>query len=193
MFDTGSILLGVALVLVVALILARPFFVAHYRRQEALTEREALEAQKDALLVQIRELDFDHETGKLPEDVHKQRRAELVAEAAAVLQQLDDLEPETEQGEASEEGTVPVRTDEEIEAAVARLRRVRAAAPVAEGGGPDEIEAAVARLRRKPAEGNGAAEEEQATAEKGARYCPQCGQPRDAGDKFCAYCGHHFS
>lgn len=189
MINTGSILLGVALLLVVALILARPFFMARYR-QEAFTEREALEAQKEALLAQIRELDFDHETGKLPDEVHKQRRTELVGEAAAVLQQLDDLKPAKEQ----DDGKVPAGTEEEIEAAVSRLRRVRAAAPVAEGGGPDEIEDAVARLRGKPAEGNGAAgEEERPAAEKGPRYCPQCGQPRDAGDKFCAYCGHHFS
>ncbi|HSM55767.1 MAG TPA: zinc ribbon domain-containing protein [Candidatus Sulfomarinibacteraceae bacterium] len=188
MINTGSIFLGVALFLVVALVLARPFFVAHYRRQGALSEREALEAQKDALLAQIRELDFDHETGKLPDEVHKQRRAELVAEAAAVLQQLDHLKPTAE----PDDGKLPTETGEEIEAAVARLRRVRAA-PVGDGG-QDEIETAVARLRGKPADGNGAAsEEERPAAGKGARYCPQCGQPRDAGDKFCAYCGHHFS
>lgn len=184
MINPGSILLALALLLVVGLILARPFFVAHYR-QEKLTEREVLEAQKEALLAQIRDLDFDHETGKLPDEVHAQRRAELVAEAAGVLKRLDQMQSadEQERREASTDGRAGV--DQEIEAAIARLRRVQAATPHS-GDGADAIETAVARLRQQPADGNG-------DAAQAERYCPQCGERRDAGDKFCAYCGHHFA
>lgn len=41
-----------------------------------------------------------------------------------------------------------------------------------------EIEAAIAKLRQNRA--------------TPARFCPQCGQPVDANDKFCAACGHQI-
>jgi hypothetical protein len=53
------------------------------------------------------------------------------------------------------------------------------------GGVEAEIEAAVSRLRqdrRAAGQGNG----------KGG-FCPQCGQPTDVGDRFCAACGHRLS
>lgn len=42
-----------------------------------------------------------------------------------------------------------------------------------------EIEAAIANLRQ--------------SRPTPARFCPQCGQPVDSGDKFCAACGRQIS
>ncbi|MCA9971049.1 MAG: zinc ribbon domain-containing protein [Anaerolineales bacterium] len=159
----GSILLGIALLAAVVLYLAYPFWGAQEQtRRRRQTQRDLLLEQKEALLAQIRSLDFDHETGKLPDEMHVQQRAGLMAEATAVLQQLDAL---------SGKGEV----DRAIEAAVARARRQPA---------PDDaIEAAVARARRRaPAPTNGHA----------ARFCPQCGMAVTQTDKFCAACGHHL-
>ena len=47
-------------------------------------------AQKEAILNQIRDLDFDHQTGKLPEDIDEQQRTQLLPLAAGVLQELDN-------------------------------------------------------------------------------------------------------
>lgn len=162
----GSILLGIALLAAVVLYLTHPFWGADDQaRRQRQTQRDLLLEQKEALLAQIRTLDFDHETGKLPPEYHAVQRAELMAEATAVLQQLDALS-----------GRRPV-VDDAIEAAVARARRRQ---PVAD----DAIEAAVAsaRRRRVPVAANGHA----------ARFCPQCGTAVAKGDKFCAACGHHL-
>lgn len=111
----GSILLGIALLVLVGLFLARPFILpaGHFRGR--LAPRQALAAHKEALLAQIQALEFDYETGKIPEAVYQQERAEKVAEAAAVLQELDQMPAVSAGGSLSD-------IDAEIEAAVARLR-----------------------------------------------------------------------
>lgn len=109
---TGSILLGLSLFLLVGLFIARPFLLPQ-PEPPRLTSRQSLLAEKEALLGQIRLLDFDAETGKqLPEEYTAEREL-LMQRATAVLAQLE----ETEDLEAA------------IEAAVARLRGEPALAP----------------------------------------------------------------
>lgn len=160
----GSVLLGLALLLIVGLFLARPIILAaRPQTQRPLTPREQLRQRKEALLEEIRTVDFDHETGKLPDDVYEQQRAYLVAETAAVLQQLDALETAAPAATATSDAD-PVYS--EIEAAVARLRQRPAVAPTATA------------TRAAPQAANGQ-----------TVYCTSCGKPLDPGDKFCAYCG----
>ena len=151
---TGSILLGLALLILIALFVARPFLqrpAGNERRRSS--SYQALATRKEALLEQIRELDFDQETGKIANELYQLQRARLVSQAAALLQQLDDVVTPADP-------SLPADVDEQIEAAVARLR-----------------------TRPAPA----------ATASNGSGgYCPQCGRPTDAGDKFCAACGHQL-
>ena len=154
--DLGSILLGVALLIVVLIYVGRPFVQGHVSRRETMTEREGLEAQKAALLEQIRILDFEHETGKVPDDEHGKQRARLMQQATAILKELDDLAP------ALASNGSAARIESEIEAAVAGIR----------GGQDGPV--------RAPKQGDG-------------RFCSQCGNPRDARDKFCAYCGFSFA
>lgn len=159
----------------------RPFlFAPPSSAKIAGDKREQLEAEKEQILAQIRALDFDHETGKLPETEYQRTRERLMVEAAALLQQMDDLAPAGEARPA--EGGA-----DEIEAAIAERRKQRAAA---------DIEAAVAQRRTQSqgiasrqravlvAAGNGHGDE---TA--GRAFCPQCGQPHDESDSFCAFCG----
>lgn len=103
---TGSILLAIGILFLVALFVARPFLLPP-PRSVRLSERAYLLAQKDALLAQIRVLDFDLETGKTTAVDHAAEREHLVANAAAILQELDAL------------GTPDAEA--EIEAAVQRL------------------------------------------------------------------------
>jgi hypothetical protein len=168
----------VALLLVVLLVVARPFFVAHFRRQGALSERQALEAQKEVLVSQIRELDFDHETGKVPEDVYERERSALMVQAAALLQQIDRLQSATPAGNGA-----PDDVDREIEEAVRRLRRV----PVAEG----EYGVAPAAVRKE--RGNGQPPAAETGANGAERFCPHCGNPREQADRYCAFCGQRLA
>ncbi len=179
----GSLLLALALLVVVALVVARPFLFAPPSPAQVTRSRgEELEAEKEQLLAQIRGLDFDHETGKIPDAEYQQTRERLLVEAAALLQQIDSLEP------ASKTRPEKAAVDE-IEAAIGLRRRQRAAA---------DIEAAIAQRR---AQGQGVASRQRAAVvagnghggEAGGRaFCPQCGQPHDEGDRFCAYCGQNL-
>ncbi len=172
----GSILLGLALLVLVVMYVARPLLATRKlrrpRRRRA-SSRQSLLAQKEALLAQIHELDFDFETGKVPEADYRQQREALMSQATAVLKQIDEV-------------------DGEIEAGAAAVRE-----QVDAGGTGDrdaEIEAAVARLREStPAGAPEIAEKEPAQAGNGqAKFCSQCGQPTDPDDKFCAHCGHRL-
>ncbi|MFK7803089.1 MAG: hypothetical protein AB8G95_15765 [Anaerolineae bacterium] len=88
---TGSILLAIALLLIVSLFVARPFLLPP-PPPLVVTEKEQLEAQKEALLARIRALDFDVETGKQNSEEWAGEREFLMQKAADVLRQLDETE-----------------------------------------------------------------------------------------------------
>jgi RNA polymerase-binding transcription factor DksA len=157
----GSILLGVALAVLVGLVLARPLLQASREEQGKVSRRQLLLAEKEAILAQIRDLDFDHDTGKMPDEIHQQQRAQLMNSAADVLRQLEQLEVKASQPpDPVANGAVDV--DDDIETAVARMRQAR-------------------KVKSAPKPTTASA--------NGGGYCPQCGHPFDAGDKFCVSCG----
>lgn len=158
----GSILLGVALAVLVGLVLARPLLQASREEQGKVSQRQLLLAEKEAILAQIRDLDFDHDTGKMPDEIHQHQRAQLMNSAADILRQLEQLEVKAPQPVIQTvNGTVDV--DDDIETAVARMRQGKKVK-------------SIPKPRAESANGGG--------------FCPQCGHPFDAGDKFCVSCGH---
>jgi len=176
----GSIFLGIALLIVVLTFLTYPFWgAAEQERRERRSKRDLLNEQKEAYLAQIRALDFDFETGKIPEELHVPQRAQLLAEATAVLQELDALSGKVSQA----------ANDDDIEAAIARARRLKAG-----GDGhldaDDAIEAAISRARTKKLAAPTVATN---GTSKRSRFCPQCGQAIDPTDKFCSVCGHKLT
>jgi len=98
MMTIGSILLGLALLIVVALYLSRPFLLAKPQTASSPGQRLQLEQRKEALLSEIRALDFDRETGNIPDEVYEQQRAQLMYEASAVMKTLDEM-PDVEGGD----------------------------------------------------------------------------------------------
>ena len=170
----GSILIGLALLLLVGLFISRPLFKPERRRTTKPTTRQALMAQKGAILTEIRALDIDFNSGKLPEVDYQQKREELMAEAKAILKQLDALDEAVPAIESVQEPQI-AGLDQDSETAAAA-----------------SIESAVASLRAKPVQSTQkTAEAKTAGSTNGkTNFCPQCGQPTDAGDKFCASCGH---
>jgi hypothetical protein len=110
----GSILFGLAILILLFLFLVRPFMKAP-PKAEAVSTRQELTARKTAVLEAIRALDFDHDTGKIPDEEYERQRSALVIEAAATLQALDEMP------------SAPVDEDvyAQIEAAVSRIKAQR--------------------------------------------------------------------
>lgn len=144
--DTGSVLLGLALLAVVVFIAVRPLLEQTGRREQPATIAEQLIDSRERVLVQLRDLDFDDATGKINAGDYAALRAKLVVEGVAILKQLDALGVTADEGEAN--SAMP---DDQIEIAVAQKRALRAPATIgvaALSAAPgDEIEAAVAQAR----------------------------------------------
>ncbi|MDW8327608.1 MAG: zinc ribbon domain-containing protein, partial [Anaerolineales bacterium] len=111
-----------ALLIGVAFFVLQPFLEQRALREKRVTEVEALNAEREALLIALRDLDFDHATGKITTEDYAPQRAELVARGVAVLKRLDELG-----------ASAPASLDDEIEQAIAR-RRARAAQRKGESG-----------------------------------------------------------
>jgi hypothetical protein len=147
--DAVSIIVALALAFLVGVFIARPLLIRGYRSLSADPPAHALTLEREMNLLALRELDFDHLTGKIADEDYAAQRAALVAQGVALLQQLETL---TE--------TQPLSAEAQLEAEVsaaraAGLAQARPATPPPVPGG----------------------------------YCPQCGTPRQAADRFCAKCG----
>ena len=160
--DLGSLFLGIALLLGVVFLVARPLIDKQTLKEKDISAADHLVAQREALLAALRDLDFDHTTGKITAEDYAPQRAQLVAEGVVVLKELEAL------GGSAQNPTA----DDPVERAI-RARRKAASA----GDLDDLVEAAVASRRSAPA----------ASAE--GVSCPRCGAATRAADKFCPRCG----
>ncbi len=156
----GSLLAALALLLLVSLFILRPTLRPHAFATRPAGRRQALLVRKEAILADMRALDFDHETEKIPTEEYAQRRAELMAQAADLLRQIDELPTG---------GALSI--DEQIEAAVAARRVV---VPPTTTPITTTPVAAVPPAGPTPA----------------PNFCSQCGRPVAAHDRFCSACGH---
>ena len=168
----GSILLGLALFVAVGLFVTRPLFGRDPRRRRRMSEYRALLTEKEAILVEIRALDFDYETGKIDEADYGQQREAYVTEAADLLMRIDALDETYLETGTPADRRQPEAEFDEIEAAIARRRTTPAAVPAA------AKVAAKADVHSQNGHSN---------------FCPQCGEPADAGDRFCAHCGQQLT
>ena len=95
--DIGSIFLILALLILVALFISRPFFESPPVKTEGLTIQEehdysSLMAERDRILNALQELDFDHVLGKIPDEDYPPQRALLLQKGTEVLKQLDKID-----------------------------------------------------------------------------------------------------
>ncbi len=113
------------------------------------------------------------------------RLSALAAERDRVLSMLQELEMDMATGKIESEHYQAQRAALVAEGAAIlkemdALRGAPAGAAAAPLQDPEtEIEAAVARLRKG-----------QSGGEAPAGFCPQCGKPAAAGDRFCIHCGN---
>src|SRR5574341_249333 len=199
--DIGSLLLGLALLLVVAFIVARPILERQSMPEKETSPADRLAAERETVLAAMRDLDFDHATGKISDEDYTPQRARLVAQGVAVLKQLDALSPAMPERALSAE--------EAIERAVAARRRSDRArvAPRAAQSADDLIEVEVAARRKSaPVQRPAPASDAVTCPHCGAltRPCdrfrpergqvlalpsPPCARPIQPDDRFCAACG----
>ena len=163
--DLASILLILAVLILTAAFIARPFFEKKSRSGQgrdtvtaaALAQKEhtrsSLLAEKERALNSLQELDFDHSLQKIPEGSYSEQRSALMIQAAGILKQLEDM------GFAQE----PVSS-----------RSMGGHTGVQEGY--DELEELIAQRRGE-------------MKEKSTGFCPRCGKAVKASDRFCPKCG----
>ena len=169
--DIGSIFLILAILVPVAIFIARPIL---DHSATVVTDEEhqysALLAERDRVLLALQELDFDYDLGKIPEEAYSSQRVSLLRTGADILRQIDEYD-----------GTHAEETgDDRIEAAIqaAKLERKPAVLPA---DPDDEIEVMIAHRRRSQKENN---------QPKLGGFCPQCGNCVQESDRFCPKCGH---
>jgi hypothetical protein len=169
-----AILLGLVILAAIVFYVSRPLTASRRKAAFGGVDTESLEAQRESLYTQIKELDLDHATGKVNDEDYARLRADLVAQAAAVLKQLD--------GSASQSAPEAVRVTapaitatDDAEALIAARRKTRSAS--AAKSADVDVEAAIAARRKTSA------------SIAGELACPQCGKPIKSDDAFCAKCG----
>ena len=170
----GSLFFSFALLGLVGLYVARPLLQPRLRRRR-LSSYERLLAEKETVLYKIQSLDFDYETGKLPESTYQQQRESLMSDARSILIQLDEVEATGEKTSKVTGTTLQMNAtseiDNDIELAVMTLRKQHTQLDSSHDG-REPVTVGTSRSK------NG-----------GSDYCSHCGKPLDEGDKFCAFCG----
>jgi hypothetical protein len=169
--DIGSILLIVSILILAALFVIRPFIMEQVAStgSDNLADEEtrlldhrysALLAEKERLLNTVHELEIDYGMGKVPEEDYPGQRAELLSAGARVLQELDEIEAQSQKNAPEILPEHPMVDLQEAEII----------------NGMDGIEEmVVARKRLRD--------------EKSAGFCPHCGKVIQKSDVYCPRCG----
>lgn len=112
----GSLLLLLALLILVALFVARPLL------QEDGTDRSTEDtsapwiAERERVLDALSELDADWQLGKVPGDAYRQQREQLLAKGSLALAELDKLAKRQARSRA-------IDSDEDLETMIAAYKR----------------------------------------------------------------------
>lgn len=193
--DLGSTFLVLALLILVGMFVARPFFENKTGPEPASAEekeheRSSLLAERDRLLNALQELDFDNALHKIPEEEYPLQRGQMVTKGVEILKKLDALQEKAAPGS---ELDVEARLEEVI--ANRRAKRALQAGPMnaipqAAGSGgsqpaivtaeDDEIERLISSRRQE-------------RKELSSGFCPKCGKPVQKSDQFCPRCGAKLS
>lgn len=87
----GSLLLFLALLIIVALILARPFMEGQAEQGASVDERSPWLAERERILDALAELDADWQLGKIPEEIYTTQREQLLAKGAQAIEEIDKV------------------------------------------------------------------------------------------------------
>ncbi|BCY17771.1 hypothetical protein hrd7_16200 [Leptolinea sp. HRD-7] len=135
--DTGSLLLITAIIILVVFIVSRPFYSSTPNGRANPTagisdsdyEISELMIEKERLLSVLRDLDTDHDLGKIPDPTYHMQRERFMREAAWIMRSIDELEHASaadefyviQNGNSAEKTSPPDKWDE-IEEQIAERR-----------------------------------------------------------------------
>jgi len=163
----AAILLTLGVIILVGLFLYAPFLERSGRRvTEEEHELSSLLAERDRAVNSLQELDFDFKLGKIPEGEYPAQRAELLQKGADILRKIDSFSANADSAQD---------TESRLEKAVA-ARRADGSTKVEELT-DDDLESLIINRRKT-------------RTDKSAGFCPNCGKPIMATDKFCPSCGN---
>ncbi len=178
----------VALFFGFALLAVSVFFIASPFRSSALQKKSAgwgihskdslkssPEKQRQAVLLALRDLDFDYQAGKVAEEDYQALRAKLVSEAAQRMQSQES------QKEASLEALIQARRQARVVAQTLTKEKTNGAQAAGLAGKPCPHCQAPLREGAKFCSKCGAPVHE--------TVCPKCKQPLQLEDRFCPSCG----
>lgn len=161
--DLSALLLLLGLVFLVILFILAPLRQhRHVPQMDGGRDLSTLLAERDRVLKEIQELDFDHSLGKVPEDEYSLQRKALLKMGAEMMRQIDGMKQTQSQ---------PVPLEEQAYAAV-----MENAASRADEVSDDDLELLIAERRASRKERTGG-------------FCPKCGKPFLQSDRFCSCCG----
>src|SRR5688572_25249646 len=93
--STGGIFLFLAFLVIVAAFVVWPLIIGRETTDRIKPSKlQQLHAEREAVLIAIRDLDFDHQTGKLLEQDYTTQRELLLQRGVELLKQIDALESE---------------------------------------------------------------------------------------------------
>lgn len=131
-------------------------------------------ARKDNALRAIKDLEFDYQVGKIGDEDYQRLRERLDRQAISLLQQVEKVTPES------------TALDEQLEAEIAKMRRVQASSRVEEMAATTPV----VSVQPMPVNGNQSGKIEPIPNPAGMnRFCTECGAKVDPSFKFCANCG----
>ena len=166
--DVGTILLLLAMLVLVAGFIFRPFRDGGPEVWEEDIELSELLSERERILDALVELDFDNELGKVPEEIYLPQRKYLLATGAEVIKKLE----EDYQADADEIA---------IEAQV--VGRQSKIAEIVDQDDP--LEKMISKRRKKKISPKKQAAKRSSTA----KFCTGCGSAIEPGDQFCTSCG----
>lgn len=187
--ELGSILLIFALLIIVIWFISRPLLdpgkvVSHSENNQKEHERSYLLAERDRVMNALKELDFDHSLGKIPEEEYPHQRSLLMKRGVEVIQRIDFIEATPSSNEIDyifKEDLAERRTEfKKIETDQLQTltnngrKRVEAVSKVTNPN--DDLEVMLANRRRE-------------RLEKASGFCPKCGGPTQISDRYCPKCG----
>jgi hypothetical protein len=162
--EVGTLLILIALVLVVIMFIARPFFDVPLvnDKTHGLTGKQVdnqkgypfLMERYDSVLANIDELEGEFTQGKLTEDVFLSARAELLQDGTEIMLALQKIEKDHQFSKEVLEIQDHEQRDDRIEEMILEHRKIR--------------------------------------EEKMIGFCPRCGKPAQKSDVFCSRCGNRF-
>ncbi len=179
--DIGSIFLILAILIPVAIFIGRPLMERSVTpNRQAEHAFSSLLAMRDQVVASLQELDDDYHLGKIPADIYPSQRISLLQDGAEILRQIDAVQSAGTAVPTVLAGTAESRLEAALQAR--RLAFEAANTPLRKNGNAvppvpdDDLEQRIAS-RRRLMQG------------KAGGFCPKCGKPVQAIDRFCPRCG----